>query len=237
MSCRNVSRRTISRLPGQDGPPRRETRDRPVSPVGVKPSESADTARAVERADLLGGRETEPCEGRASQGRRPEKRKRLGRCEADNSDRLARCLRDRTHDRAMGARLALPVRRKSKLFRALTRFARQDARTISAGTATEHSTLRQPVQLYSSWRTERARAGGAERSEGSRLSDPYPRGRCRERGYVAERPPAARGLSTHDVECGCGRDFVHIERAGRGRCFLSPSQSRTRPERCGDDRD
>jgi len=33
----------------------------------------------------------------------------------------------------------------------------------------------------------------------SRLSGPYPRGRCRERGYVAERPRACRGLSAVSV--------------------------------------
>jgi len=69
--------------------------------------------------------------------------------------------------------------------------------------ATDHSTSRQPVKPDLPWRTERARAGGAQFS---RLSGPYSR-ECGavllfEREYPAQRPPAARGLSSHDVECG-----------------------------------
>ncbi len=44
----------------------------------------------------------------------------------------------------------------------------------------------------------------------SRLSGHYPRGRCRERGYPAQRPRARRGLSALAVECGRGRQrFFH----------------------------
>jgi len=72
----------------------------------------------------------------------------------------------------------------------------QSAREVSVGTATERFTSSGPVRRTFSWRTERARAGRGERSERSRLSDPYPREcgavRMSERGYVAERPRAAR---------------------------------------------
>jgi len=49
----------------------------------------------------------------------------------------------------------------------------------------------------------------------SRLSGPYSREYCAvrvsEREYPAQRPPAARGLSTLTGECGavCGRTFSH----------------------------
>jgi len=43
--------------------------------------------------------------------------------------------------------------------------------------------------------------GEARSRSCSRLSDLYPRGRCRERGYVTERPRARRGLPSHDHEC------------------------------------
>jgi len=64
----------------------------------------------------------------------------------------------------------------------------QSARTKFVGSATEPSTSRRPVQRDISWRTERARAA---RVHYSRLSDPYPSEHS-ERGYVAERPRAAR---------------------------------------------
>jgi len=72
--------------------------------------------------------------------------------------------------------------------------------------------------VFHPWRTERARADGGERSERSRLRGPYSR-ECgavllTEREYPAQRPPAARGLSSHDRDCGavCGRRFSHSYR-------------------------
>jgi len=97
------------------------------------------------------------------------------------------------------ARLALPVRQEIQ----------------SVATATEPSTSRLPIQRNRSWWTERARAGGAERSEERRLSGPYSRERgavrVSEREYPAQRPPAVRGLSTLSCECGAvsGRCFFH----------------------------
>jgi len=198
------------------------------------------------------GRETKPREGRASQGPRPEKRKRWGRYEEHRSDRLAWCLRDRTHDRTMEALDALAVAERDILARSTaphnTRENRaragdhgpsarepvspfQSARDQSVAPATEQSTPRQPVQPNLSWRTERARAGRGERSERSRLSDPYPREcgavRLSERGYVAERPRAGRGLSTHTDECGCNHVSIHTERANRGSSRGQHSASRS----------
>ena len=88
---------------------------------------------------------------------------------------------------------------------------------IFVESATDHSTSRRPVQPDYPWRTERARAGGAERSEERRLRGPYSR-ECSavwlfEREYPAQRPPAARGLSSRDRESGafCGRRFSHSD--------------------------
>jgi len=95
--------------------------------------------------------------------------------------------------------LALPVRQE----------------TYSVESATDHSTSIQPVKPDVSWRTERARAAGGDYWERSRLSDLYPR-ECGavllfELGYVAERPRAARRLSTLTDECGAVRNisFFH----------------------------
>jgi len=65
---------------------------------------------------------------------------------------------------------------------------------------------------YRPWWTERARAG---RVHFSRLSDPYSTERS-EGEYVAQRPRAARGLSTLTDECGCGRVSSHGKRPARG---------------------
>jgi|GEM_PF-6385130 len=101
------------------------------------------------------------------------------------------------------ARLALPVHRKSKLFRALSRYARKNAREWFVESATERSRSRRPVKLDFSWRTERARAGRA-RVVASATSIRA------QRGYVAERPRAARGLSSHTGQCGrCHPSYSH----------------------------
>jgi len=56
------------------------------------------------------------------------------RTTASRRTRVDRAPLRRPRGFAPRARLALPVRRKSTLFRALTRFARQDAREMSVGT-------------------------------------------------------------------------------------------------------
>jgi|GEM_PF-1788240 len=91
---------------------------------------------------------------------------------------------------------ALPARIGVAEATPLTTFAAGPSRPSSppgemfVWSATERSTSSRPVRRTFSWRTERARAGRGERSERSRLSDPYPREcgavRMSERGYVAE---------------------------------------------------
>ena len=71
-----------------------------------------------------------------------------------------------------------------------------------------------------SWRTERARRA---RVHFSRLSDPCPTERS-EGEYVAERPRACRGLSTHTVSSGRTTRY----RARRGRSVPSWDTNRTR---------
>jgi len=108
---------------------------------------------------------------------------------------------------------SLPVRQVARGATHASPF--QSARKRSVGSATEHFTSRQPMRRDFSWRTERARAAGGERSEPSRLSGPYSSERgavlLSEREYPAQRPPAARGLSTLSVKCGAVEETTFFQ--------------------------
>jgi len=105
------------------------------------------------------------------------------------------------------ARLALPVRRKSKLFRALSHFARQDARRLClwGRLPTIHRRNSLCTWIF---------PGGLK----GRGSLAFTVVACAtpiraKRGYVVQRPRAARGLSSLYVDCGAvsGRRFFHAE--------------------------
>jgi hypothetical protein len=74
----------------------------------------------------------------------------------------------------------------------------QSARETFVGSDIEFPRRDGLCDLICPWRTERARAA---RVHFSRLRDLYLSERS-ERRYVAQRPRAARGLSSHHVECG-----------------------------------
>jgi hypothetical protein len=98
-------------------------------------------------------------------------------------------------------RSCLPVRQVAR--RATHASPFQSARNFFVESAIERTTSRLPVKQSCPWRTERARGAGVQFS---RLSGPYSSEcgavRLSEREYPAQRPPAARGLSTHNGECG-----------------------------------
>jgi len=85
-----------------------------------------------------------------------EHRKRLGRCEVYGADRIVRCLRDRSHRRAMEALDALAVAERH--IRALST-ARAD-RGRSGDSA--HSVRHEPVSPFQSARTKSGRTGSLD---------------------------------------------------------------------------
>jgi len=70
-------------------------------------------------------------------------------------------------------------------------------------------------------------AVGRARVQFSRWAWPYPRGRCGERGYPAQRPRAGRGLSTNSDECGRGASAVAVASADTVLSTAAPTRATT----------